>query len=532
MINILLAILVLSIIIIIHEFGHFIVAKANGVTVVEFSLGFGPKLLHFKKGDTEYCIKLLPFGGSCMMLGDEFLEMSKDMGEDDSDSDDDSMDDDGQNSKEHVSARMNKNVDQAVDDSDTVNRVEYDNAADDEVDDDDEDDSDGCGIKVATTVSLSDGTEMVKSDTKVKKKEKSQTLSEGYDMSKSFANQSVWARIAIIAAGPVFNFILAFVLAVVIIGCIGYDPCVVDQVYDNSPATEAGLQEGDKIVNVNGTKITFDRGYRFYRLYHSAQTMDITYIRDGQKYKTTLVPEHTKTSSYKVGIQIMTDCSVAAVTKNSPAAKGGLKKGDVIKSVDGETLANSTDFSEKVTAKQDQEITLEVSRDGKNVTLNVTPELVETEAYYTGFLDYGARVKTTPLETIGYSFEEIGYWIKTVVQSVGMMFSGKLGINDLSGPVGTVSVMSDVVSESKAEGGFSLMINLFNMGLVISANLGVMNLLPIPAIDGGRLVFLLIEAVRGKPVKKEREGMVHFVGMVLLMLLMIYVLFKDIAGLF
>ena len=112
------------------------------------------------------------------------------------------------------------------------------------------------------------------------------------------------------------------------------------------------------------------------------------------------------------------------------------------------------------------------------------------------------------------------------------MFTGQTSVNDLMGPVGTVSTISSVMEESKVDGTYYVILNLINFAMMISANLGVMNLVPIPALDGGRLLFLLIEAVRGKPVKKEHEGMVHFVGMVLLMVLMVYVLFKDITGLF
>lgn len=112
------------------------------------------------------------------------------------------------------------------------------------------------------------------------------------------------------------------------------------------------------------------------------------------------------------------------------------------------------------------------------------------------------------------------------------MFTGKVGINDLSGPVGTVSIMSDIVEESKADGAFYVFLNLLNLAGLISSNLGVMNLLPIPALDGGRLVFLVLEVLRGKPVKKEHEGIVHFVGMILLLILMVYIMFKDIRGLF
>lgn len=462
-INILLAVLVLSVVVIIHEFGHFILAKANGVTVVEFSLGFGPKLLHFKKGETEYCLKLIPFGGACMMLGDDILESS-------------SLDEDEEETEEE------NDVDQTV---------------------------------------------LPGSEEALRRK-----LENGYDMSRAFSNKSVWSRIAIIAAGPVFNFLLAFVLAVVIIGAVGTDPCTVDKVYENSPAAAAGLQEGDQITKINGNGISFAKEYSFYRYYHSADTMNITYLRDGEKYTTVLTPEYQKTESYRIGITIQENRLVNEVTEDSPAAQAGLKEQDVILSVDGKTLSDEMLISDIMNDSQGKTVEMVISRDGNEQTIHVTPQQVETESYYTGFASYGERVRVSPAATVGYAFKEVGYWIETVVKSVGMMFTGQVGINDLSGPVGVVDVVSNVVQESKPDGAWYVLLNLFNFMVMISANLGVMNLLPLPALDGGRLVFMLIEVVRGKPVKKEREGMVHFVGMVLLMLLMVYVLFKDIRGLF
>lgn len=379
--NVILAILVLSIIVIVHEFGHFIIAKANGITVVEFSIGFGPKLIHFRKGETEYCIKALPFGGACTMLGDEFLEMSVIQSEED---DDEELTDEEKEAKKRKLAIEN-----------------------------------------------------------------------GYDMEKSFASKSVWARIAVIAAGPVFNFLLAFVCAVVIVGSLGYDPCDIDVVKDNSPATEAGLQEGDVITKVNGHKVTFYRDFYFYRAYNADKTLNITFTRDGEKMTTTVTPQHIKQQ-----------------------------------------------------------------------------KMVEVESYDTGFVVYGDRVKTSPIGTLKYSVEEVGYSVKTVIQSLGMLFTGKIGFDSLLGPVGTVSTMSEIVEESKADGAFYVFLNLMNLAALISANLGVMNLLPIPALDGGRLVFLIIEALRGKPVKREHEGIVNFIGMILLVILMVVVLFKDIMALF
>ena len=424
--NVILAILVLSIIVIVHEFGHFIIAKANGITVVEFSIGFGPKLIHFRKGETEYCIKALPFGGACTMLGDEFLEMSVIQSEED---DDEELTDEEKEAKKRKLAIEN-----------------------------------------------------------------------GYDMEKSFASKSVWARIAVIAAGPVFNFLLAFVCAVVIVGSLGYDLCDIDVVKDNSPATEAGLQEGDVITKVNGHKVTFYRDFYFYRAYNADKTLNITFTRDGEKMTTTVTPQHIKQQKYQVGIMMNENCLISSVTKDSPAEKAGLKANDVIKAVDGTAMENSSNVTEAITSSGGNKVVFTVARDGKNVDVTVEPKMVEVESYDTGFVVYGDRVKTSPIGTLKYSVEEVGYSVKTVIQSLGMLFTGKIGFDSLLGPVGTVSTMSEIVEESKADGAF--------------------------------YVFLIIEALRGKPVKREHEGIVNFIGMILLVILMIVVLLKDIMALF
>ena len=416
--NVILAILVLSIIVIVHEFGHFIIAKANGITVVEFSIGFGPKLIHFRKGETEYCIKALPFGGACTMLGDEFLEMSVIQSEED---DDEELTDEEKEAKKRKLAIEN-----------------------------------------------------------------------GYDMEKSFASKSVWARIAVIAAGPVFNFLLAFVCAVVIVGSLGYDPCDIDVVKDNPPATEAGLQEGDVITKVNGHKVTFYRDFYFYRAYNADKTLNITFTRDGEKMTTTVTPQHIKQQKYQVGIMMNENCLISSVTKDSPAEKAGLKANDVIKAVDGTAMENSSNVTEAITSSGGNKVVFTVARDGKNVDVTVEPKMVEVESYDTGFVVYGDRVKTSPIGTLKYSVEEVGYSVKTVIQSLGMLFTGKIGFDSLLGPVGTVSTMSEIVEESKADGAFYVFLNLMNLAALISANLGVMNLLPIPALDGGRLVSDLV----------------------------------------
>lgn len=120
------------------------------------------------------------------------------------------------------------------------------------------------------------------------------SVKEKYDMSRSFPAQSVWARMSILAAGPVFNFILAFVLSVIIIGFAGYDPCEVSAVADNSPASSAGLEAGDLITKINGHRVTFSRDLSLETLMHPDRTLNITYERDGQKYTAKVVPEYQK----------------------------------------------------------------------------------------------------------------------------------------------------------------------------------------------------------------------------------------------
>ena len=343
--NIVIAILIFSLLILFHELGHFLLAKANGIRVNEFSLGLGPTIVGFTKGDTKYSLKILPFGGACMMEGE------------DEDSDDE----------------------------------------------------------------------------------------------RAFNKKSVWARISVVAAGPIFNFIMAFVLSIVLISCVGVDKPVLTDVMDGYAAQEAGLKGGDTIVKMGGKKINFYREISAYALFHVGEPVEIVYERDGQEYTTTLTPKYDE----------------------------------------------------------------------------------ETDSYLYGFISYGERERTGVFETIYYSFCELGYYIDTTIESVRMLFTGGISVNELSGPVGIVQNMGQVYEESvKNDGYYYAFLNMLNWTIMLSANLGVMNLLPIPALDGGRLVFLAVEAIRGKPVDPNKEGMVHMIGIILLFLLMFFVMFNDIRKIF
>ena len=261
----------------------------------------------------------------------------------------------------------------------------------------------------------------------------------------NFHSKSVWVRIMVIAGGPVFNFILAFVLAVILTVMVGYDKPVVAQVNEGYPAAEAGIEPGDVIVKMGNKKINIFREISTYNQFHQGETVDVTYLRDGKEHTVTMEPKYNEEMDYYL--------------------------------------------------------------------LGVTRGPNEEAGVFT---------------SLQYGMYEVKYWICTTISSLKMMVTGQIGLDQMSGPVGIVDVVDDTYNRSVSYGIPTVVANMMNIAILLSANLGVMNLLPIPALDGGRLVFLAVEAVRRKKIPPEKEGYVHFIGFALLMVLMVFVMFNDI----
>ena len=361
MLNVIAAIIMFGLIVLIHEFGHFILAKLNGIYVVEFSIGMGSRLISFIKGEARYSLKALPFGGSCLMLS------------------------------------------------------EFDSA-------------DDAGI-------LPEG------------------VSREELAGRGFTDKSVWARISVVAAGPAANFLLALACAVFVVSQAGYMPASVRDVEPGSPAWEAGLQKGDVITRIAGKKVMDYRDIFLYQTVNPGKTYVLEWERE----------------------------------------ENGIR----------------SSYSRQVTPVYSNE-------SGSYLVGCYFPGYVPTE-------NIG--------ETLKYAVYNVKYQISATIQSLGMLFRGRVRAEDVSGPVKIVSVVSETVGEARQYGIQTVILNLLNLSIILSANLGVMNLLPIPALDGGRLFFLVIEAVRGKPVDPEKEGMVHAAGMAVLMAFMIFILFQDIKSL-
>ena len=348
--SIIIAVLVLGMIILIHELGHFLLAKLNGIGVLEFSLGMGPRVWSFEKGGTRYSVKILPFGGSCMMLGE-----------------------DEANEDEHA-----------------------------------------------------------------------------------FGNKSVWARISVVAAGPAFNFLLAFGLALILVGATGYNETYVVGTEEGYPAYAAGIRAGDEIVSINGRRVHSYQDITTYLFTHPQREVTVTWKR---------------------------------------------------RTEDGKTETMKAEM-EPVYSPQSGQYKIGVAFDGKVCRAENPVELAKRACY------------------------EVQFWIRYVFDSFYMMFHGLVSVEEISGPVGIVTAIDSATEEAAPYGITAVLLMLVNFSVLLSSNLGVMNLLPIPALDGGRLVFLLLEAVRGKPVDKEKEGMAHMAGMALLLALMVLILFNDVRKLF
>lgn len=352
MMTIVLFILIFGVVVLSHEFGHFLIAKLNGIHVVEFSVGMGPTLCSFQRKETRYALKLLPIGGACLFEGEDGLESEK-------------------------------------------------------------------------------------------------TPEEEKDESGSFLKANIWARMATVAAGPIFNFILAFLVAIIVVSIQAPARSIIGDVSEGSPAQEAGLQAGDRIVSINREKTPLFKDISLITYLNQGNTMELVYERDGQRLETTVTPVYMEDSgSYLIGI-----------------------------------------YSTKL-------------------------------------------ARAEGLEVFRSAWYEMCYSVKNTYKSLALLVTGKLSRQDVAGPVGIANVVGKTYETAKDYGVESVLYSMLSIVLLLSVNLGILNLLPIPALDGCRLVFLLIELLRGKPVPPEKEGIVHFVGLVFFMVLMVVVLFNDLVNIF
>lgn len=399
--SIIIALLVFSFIVFIHELGHFYFARQGGIAVEEFAIGMGPKLFGFKRKGTEWTIRLLPIGGFCRMLGEDGTGDSKEEKVEEKSDLKEDLSQMGVTDQELELAEIKEEV--------ILGELEKDN--------------------------------------------------EPY-YGGAFFEQSVWVRIKAVFGGPLFNFILALVFSFILMALSTISTTDVAYVAEGSPAETAGIQVGDKMISVDGHLLVRPREASIYINIPAGEAVDVSVERE--------------TSS---GVEKL----VYTITP---------------------------DF----------------------VEVDETLPAEESDNYYFIGVGYDS-VGSSFGNVIKYGVLEALSWIKIVFYSLGLLVTGQVSGTALSGPVALVSEISSGYEQSLAEGIKVVIANLSFWVVLISANLGVMNLLPIPALDGGRLVFLLFEAIFKKPIAPEKEGFIHFIGFALLMVLMVFVLYNDIMRL-
>ena len=410
----------------VHELGHFMMARWHGVRVLTFSLGFGPKLLSMRRGDTEYCIAAIPLGGYVKMAGE--------------------------------------------------------NAEDERSGSDDE-----------------------------------------------FLSKSKWQRFQILIMGPVMNLALAVVLLWVVllqgaqVAAFQDQPVVIGVVQPESPAEQSGVRPGDRIVSVAGSETaTWDQFFMAIGTRPDRDT-ELLLLREGLEVRTTVRPNAT--TRYEIGdIGVLPDVypSVGSVVPGDPADRAGLLAGDVFIAVAGERVVFAQHVSEAISKHPGQPIDIRIRRDGVEQTVTVTPELRGEIGMIGVSLANATRTfQPGPLEAVGLSIERNVEFAGLILRTVWGLIVGETSPRQLMGPVGIAQL-----SGESAELGW---VALFALMATISLNLGLLNLLPIPVLDGGHILIIGLEAVARRDFSMRVKEKLFLGGFALLMLLMVTVIYNDLT---
>lgn len=350
----------------------------------------------------------------------------------------------------------------------------------------------------------------------------------------SMQSKSKLQRTLFFAAGSLMNLLLAFVLMIVLVGSRGESTtrAYITGVQPESPAAQTAMRAGDRIVSINGKPIsTVTQAIEEINA-NVGEPVTLVLMRGEQRIDATVTPRvNPPPGQGKVGIQL--DDAVHALIKvdsvipNSAAAAAGIQPGDLIRSIDGVKIEDAIAYRFTILSHKGESIPFVVTRDGKTVSLQYTVPATAT-------MDQLNSGLTATQDSI---MRSVAWWkvvpqgIKQTLDTLNEMFHGlvllvrgEVPIQGIAGPIGMGQLTSEVIKASSAP----VWATLVNIMVLLSLNLAVLNLLPFPALDGGRLLFVLIEAVRGKKVPPEKEGIVHFVGLVILLLLMLVVAFADI----
>lgn len=432
------AIVLLGILIFVHELGHFLFAKKLGVRVLKFSLGFGPKLIGRKYGDTEYLVSAVPLGGYVKMLGEE------------------------------------------------------------------------------------PGDEL---------KEEDKPFAYNY--------QPVWKRFLIVFSGPVFNlFFAAAIFFVVFLSGVPVPKPYAGKVMQNSPAAAAGLMTGDRIAAINGktvfgwddidVSVNESRGEKLlFKIEREGKIVELPVIPEKKTGKD-IFGENTEVMD--IGIMPLLYPEVGEVIKNAVAEKAGIKKGDRIVEIEGASIKTWHDMTSIIHGSPEKPLRLKIKRDENFLELTVTPgkktlkypDGSEKQIGLIGIGPAGNNVikKYNPFEAASLGVKRTWDMVVLTVVGIVKLIQRIIPADTLGGPI----MIFQMAGQQASLG----VMNFFLFMAVISINLGVLNLLPIPILDGGHILFLGIEAVRRKPLSEKAMMIAQRIGLAIIITLMVFAFYNDI----
>ena len=426
MTSILAFIFVLGVLIFVHELGHFMMARRIGVRVITFSLGFGPKLLSFRRGDTEYCISAIPLGGYVKMAG----ETPED-------------------------ARTG--------------------AADE------------------------------------------------------FLSKTKWQRFQVLIMGPVMNL----ALAVIVMAGVLYqgaqfpvyedEPVVVGSFKANSAAAAAGVEIGDRIVRVEGRDVPNWRILTVLVGTRAGRPTRLEIDRGGQMIERQVVPVSIdKYDTGDIGVRPEIHPQIAEARPGQPAAEAGLVPGDVVMKANGIADIQHEKLLETIKASEGKPIELEVVRDGHTRTVTVTPRVIDG-AVRVGAIITALEYKTLkpgPIGALKASVTQNWEWSGMIFRTLGGLFTRETSVKQLMGPVAIAGLSGEAAQQES-------WIPLFTLMAMISLNLGLLNLMPIPVLDGGHITILALEGISRRDFSMRVKEKMLLAGFVLLLMLMVTVIYND-----
>jgi len=435
-------VVVIGILILVHELGHFLVARWMGVGVERFSIGFGPVLLRWRGKETEYCLSAVPMGGYVKMMGEESpLE----------------------------------------------------------------------GGGTATV-----------------------------DPAKSFSLKPLAARFLIVFAGPAMNFVLAAAIFAVVFMIVGRPvlPSAIGRITAGGPAAQAGLRTGDRVTAVDGAPVTNWEDLLGAIQGSGGETRQIAFSRDGREQRVALTPARTKVRDifgderevWDIGAGPFAPARIGEILPGYPAGKVGLRAGDVVVAVDGNAVLSWDEMAEAIRKRAGKPTELTIERAGRSLTVSVVPE---------GFKERGPSGEEVEIGRIGIGPAAVSYlrsnpiqavwhggartWDITVLTARGLwkLVTRQLPASTIGGPIQIA-----VVAGEQAKQG---LLSLAFFTAVISVNLGLLNLLPVPILDGGHLFFFVIEGILGRPLSLRKREVAQQVGLFLLLLLMVFAVYNDLT---